>query len=65
MASSMLTSTSASFGTGLSIASDCAESAGIIRRIRSLASRSSWQVALKRVDYRSVVRLDRWCFGAS
>ena len=25
----------------------------------------SWQVALKRVDYRSVVRLDRWCFGAS
>ena len=22
-------------------------------------------MALKRVDYRSVVRLDRWCFGAS
>ena len=22
-------------------------------------------MALKRADYRSVVRLDRWCFGAS
>ena len=32
----------------------CAESAGIIRRIRSLAFRSSWQVALKSVDYNAL-----------